>query len=63
MINFTDCNMALERIVPLIDFEKIDNIIEEIEEISDIRKEFYKKILRVRYEKILKYSYDRLKGC
>lgn len=30
--------------------------------ISDIRKEFYKRIINMRYEKILKYSYEKLKG-
>lgn len=28
--------------------------------ISEIRKEFYKKILHLRYEKILKFSYEKL---
>lgn len=56
-----DCNKALLRIVPLIDINKINKIIEETPMISDIRKEFYKKIIKERYEKILKYSYDKLK--
>lgn len=56
-----DCNAALLRITPLINIEKINEIIENTPEISDIRKDFYKKIIKERYEKILKYSYDKLK--
>lgn len=55
-----ECNEALKRIVPLIDLEKINIIIEDVPEISDIRKEFYKKIVKERYNKILKYSFDKL---
>ena len=55
-----DCNNALLRIFPKIDIEKINNIIDETPYISEIRKEFYKKILKMRYEKILKHSYEKL---
>lgn len=55
-----DCNEALLRIFPKIDIEKINNIIDETPMISNIRKEFYKKILGMRYEKILKASYEKL---
>lgn len=55
-----DCNNALLRIFPKIDIEKINNIIDETPDISEIRKEFYKKILKMRYEKILKHSYEKL---
>ena len=41
-------------------FEKIDNIINETPLISDIRKEFYRKILKLRYDIILKSNYERL---
>lgn len=57
-----DCNMALERMFPKIDMVKIDKIIDETPVISDIRKEFYKKIVKMRYEKILKNSYDKLQS-
>lgn len=59
----SDCNNAILRVFPRIDFEKIDTIINETPCISEIRKEFYKKILRLRYEKILKFSYDKLKDA
>lgn len=55
-----NCNEALLRIFPKIDMEKINNIIDETPIISNIRKEFYKKILGMRYEKILKASYEKL---
>lgn len=55
-----ECNDALKRIVPLIDLKKIDNIIDEIPVISEIRKEFYKKIIKERYYKILIFSLDKL---
>ncbi len=54
-----DCNKALLRIFPKIDMEKINNIVDSTPLISNIRKEFYKKILNMRYEKILKYSYNK----
>lgn len=56
-----ECNNALSRIFPKIDLENVNKIIEETPFISDIRKEFYKKIIQMRYEKILKYSYEKLK--
>lgn len=55
-----DCNQALLRIYPRINFEKINEIIEKTPSISRIRKDFYKKILYLRYEKILKFSYDKI---
>ena len=56
-----ECNNALSRIFPKIDLESVNKIIEETPFISDIRKEFYKKIIQMRYEKILKCSYEKLK--
>ena len=55
-----DCNNSLLKLVPKIDLEKINKIIEETPFISNIRKEFYKKIIQMRYEKILRYSYEKL---
>lgn len=55
-----ECNEALKRIVPLIDLERINTIIDDVPDISDIRKSFYKKIIEERYNKILKYSFDKL---
>ena len=55
-----DCNEALKRIGNKIDLCKINKIIDEIEGISDIRKEFYKTMLRLRKEKIIDYSLNLL---
>lgn len=55
-----DCNNAIKRIVPLIDINKINEIIEKTEYISDLRKEFYKRIVYERYNKILKFAYEKL---
>lgn len=60
-LNNEDCNNAVLRIVPLIDLNKINNIIEQTPEITEIRKEFYKKIIKERYEKILLKTYTKIK--
>jgi len=59
-LQFEACNEALKRIVPCIDLECINRIIDEVEEISELRKQFYKIMLQQRYEKILMYSYRML---
>lgn len=58
-LQFKECNEALIRIYPKIDLMKINELIDTLE-ISDIHKQFYKTILELRYEKIIKYSYDLL---
>lgn len=55
-----DCNKALLRVYPKIDFRKINDIIDNTPSISDIRKDFYKTILHERYEKILTPEYQKL---
>ena len=57
---FEACNEALKRIVPRIDLNRINAVIDETEGISDLRKQFYKFMLQQRYEKILMYSYRML---
>ncbi len=59
-LQFEECNNALKRIVPRIDFNKIDELIDSIENISDIRRQFYKTMYRQRYKKILKVAFDKL---
>ncbi len=67
MENNDDCNKSILRIVPKIDMKKINKIFDElpekdenIEVISRIRKKFYLKTLKYRYERILKKVYDRI---
>ena len=55
-----DCHEALKRIGRRIDLNMINKIIDEVEGISDIRKEFYKTMLRLRKEKIIDYSLNLL---
>lgn len=57
---FEECNHALVRIVERTDFDKINKLIESVENISEQRKKFYKIILQQRYEKILLKSYHEL---
>lgn len=54
------CNDALKRILPRIDMEKIAGMIDETPAISDVQKEFYKKMLAARKECILDYSLQLL---
>lgn len=60
-LQFEACNAAVLRIVPRIHLGEIDTLINTLEGISDIRKTFYKIMLRARYEKILLPAYDKLK--
>ena len=57
---FEECNNALVRIVERINLDKINKLIDSVENISKKRKEFYKTILEQRYEKILLKSYNEL---
>ncbi|MBQ8292273.1 MAG: HipA domain-containing protein [Bacilli bacterium] len=55
-----DCNEALKRIVPKIDMNRINALIDNIPLMSTYQQEFYKKVLKARKEKILDYSYNLL---
>ena len=59
-LQFEACNDALKRIVPRIDFNQINTLIDEAERISEVRKRFYKVMQQQRYEKILMYAYRQL---
>ena len=56
-----DCNEALKRILPRIDMEKIERIVEETPFISDLQKDFYKTMLHERKERILDFAYQKLR--
>jgi hypothetical protein len=56
-----DCNHAMQRIVPKIDMEKIQSIIEETPFMSDLQKRFYMTMLSERKTRILDYSLSKLK--
>lgn len=52
-LEFNDCTEAVKRIAPRIDMVAIGNLIDEVEQLSALQKEFLKKILRMRKELIL----------
>lgn len=56
-----DCNKALKRILPRINMAEINNIIDGTPYITDLQKTFYKTMLAQRKEKILDFSYDKLR--
>lgn len=60
-LQYDACNLALIRIVERMDLKKIYSMIDEIEGISEIRKEFYKTMYQKRYEKLLLESYKKLR--
>ena len=59
-LEFEECNKALVKVYKRIDLDAISKIIDNTETISDIRKDFYKTMIKNRYEKIIKYSYLKL---
>ena len=50
---YDDCTKAVKRIASRIDLSKINNLIDETEQLSDLQKEFLKRILKLRKELIL----------
>lgn len=54
---YPQCNEALRRMMNRISLDHINNIIDTIPAISELRNQFYKIILKLRYEKILEESY------
>lgn len=56
----SDCNNAIIRCFKNININEIDNFIDKIECISETRKEFYKQIIKIRYN-IIKEVYNKLK--
>ena len=55
-----DCNRALLRIVPKINIDDINTIIDETPFATSLQKEFYKTILSDRKKRILDFAYDKL---
>lgn len=54
-----DVNLTLRKFVKNINIDKISSIIENIPYISEKRKQFYKNVVRVTYEKTLIYSLEK----
>ena len=59
-LEYDGCNDAIKRIVPLIDLQKINALIDSVEQLSELQKEFLRKILKLRKELILDYAYNKL---
>lgn len=59
-LEYDGCNDAIKRIVPLIDLQKINTLIDSVEQLSELQKEFLKKILKLRKELILDDAYNKL---
>lgn len=59
-LKYEECNLALLRIFPKINLNKLYELIDGIDFINDLRKTFYKRMFKERYEKILKPAYDKL---
>ena len=55
-----ECNVAVLRIVPMIDMGKITSFIRGTEGISDLQKDFYCEYLEARYSLILLPSYKNI---
>lgn len=61
-LQYEECNEALIRMKPKINLEKMEKIIDGVEEISAVRKTFYKRMLYFRYEVMIKEPYRKLTG-
>ncbi len=60
-LEFNECNKALVDVYERISIEKINSLIDnDVTFINDLQKEFYKHMIKNRYEKIIKASYDAL---
>lgn len=57
---YDNCDEAIVRIVPRIDMEKIEQLINETPYITDLQKDFYKAYINARYEKILLPAYEQV---
>ena len=59
-LEYEDCNKAIKRIVPKINLDQINLLIDEVELVSDLQKVFLKKILKMRKEIILDSTLAKL---
>ena len=59
-MKYKGCNEAVKRIVPRIDLNSINSLIDSVEQLSDLQKQFLKKILKLRKEIILDSTYKTL---
>jgi hypothetical protein len=55
-----DANDALKRISPRIDMKQIEEFIDQVPEISELQKEFYKAYINARYQRIICHALERI---
>lgn len=61
-LRYEECNKALMCVYKRIDMQKVEDIVDGVEGISDIRRQFYKEMLGLRYEKMIEEPYRKLVG-
>lgn len=61
-MSFIECNEALVEVYERFDLEAAEGIIDGVEIVSQTHRNFYKHMLRSRYELLLKETYERLKS-
>lgn len=59
-LNYDGCNEAVKRIVPRINLNSINDLIDSVDQLSDLQKDFLKKILKLRKELILDTAFDKI---
>ena len=59
-LDYDGCNRAIKQIVPRIKMSEIADLINQVEQLSTLQKEFLKKILQLRKELILDVAYQAL---
>lgn len=57
--NDKGCLRAVQEIVPTVEIQKIEELIDEMPYIEDLQKQFYKKYIAARYDLILKPAFER----
>lgn len=57
-LKYEDCNVAIKRIVPRINLGEINDLIDNTKELSQLQKDFLKKILKLRKEIILDSAFN-----
>ncbi len=59
-LEYDGCNKAIKKIVPRINLNEINNLIDGVEQLSGLQKEFLKKILKLRKELILDIAFSKI---
>lgn len=58
--NDPDCRSALIRVFPRIELSRINTLIDQVEPLTELQREFYKTYIQARYNLILLPSYNRI---